>query len=230
MHKKLITRTLAASWMAVGLLYAGNSSASTIACNDGSLGADITDKVNPNEGCLILEPLDANDNDSVSPPADTFTVNQETFFGHDDWLFDGKYDELPDSPVDNSDLFDFTGDAESGNFSYVGDTPFSDFFSDIMFVFKDGNDTNLVGYLIDMDSLLDPGDFNNLGNYASPFVEPPFDFSGEGPRNISHISVYYREAEDGNGGGPGGIPEPAPLALLAAGLIGMGWMRRGKSQ
>ncbi|GAB4360341.1 MAG: hypothetical protein Kow0060_15470 [Methylohalobius crimeensis] len=100
MHKKLITRTLAASWMAVGLLYAGNSSASTIACNDGPLSADITDKVNPNEGCLILEPLNANDNDSVSPPASSFTVNQETFFGHDDWFFDGKYDELSGSPED----------------------------------------------------------------------------------------------------------------------------------
>jgi hypothetical protein len=85
-----------------------------------------------------------------------------------------------------------------------------------MFVFKDGSDTNLVAYLL-------TSPFGN-GSYATPFTEPPFDFTGNNARAISHISVYYQNG--GTHNPPGEVPEPATLAIMGLGLLGMSRLRR----
>lgn len=161
--------------------------------------------------CAILKPLNGNQNDSPQPGF----VNglSPGFFGITDWLFDGKWNSGDSGFTDDSDLFDFESDgdpASSGSYTFVGSPSPGSFFSDIMFVFKDGADTNLVGYLVTQAN----------GTYQNMFVNPPFNVSGSGIGDrVSHISVYYREREQQT-------PEPASLALLGLGLAGLAAVRR----
>lgn len=203
----------ATTLLAFGIAFAGNAhaaltDAALTECSDegGSLGG----KVTPNDGCQILEPLGNNDNDSVGgndPSA--WTVNEEKFFDFSDWWFDGKWQapgdderELIEDEDDEPTLADFVGDSSSGTWSLNNDVSA---FSDLMFVFKDGGNTNLVGYLIDVE-------FDVTGEYASPFTTPPFDINEE--KNISHISIYARRE---------GVQIPAPgiLGLMGIGLVGL---------
>ena len=80
---------------------------------------------------------------------------------------------------------------------------------------KDGNGqpATYVGYLIEHDA--------TFGTYLSPFINPK---SGN-PKDISHISVYYREG----GSEITPTPEPGTWLLLDTGLLGMvgyGWRRK----
>jgi hypothetical protein len=199
-NKKLLKAVLGCA----ALVAFQGASASTVMCSGD--GYDISAKVSTASDCAILSPLNGAVNDTEE------LVNTEMFFGINNWVRDGKYDNVGASNgQDSADLFDFTGGNQSGSYTYVGaGTPPAS----VMFVFKDGSDTNLVAYLLTSPF----GD----GNYATPFTEPPFDFPGNNDRAISHISVYY----GGTHTPPGEVPEPATLAIMGIGLLGMSRLRR----
>lgn len=204
---------------------------------------NIADNVSPTTGCTILEPLDANVNDGGN--ADVVNdandpVNPNGFFGFEDWAFEGKAEEGSNS----SSLFNFTrtfdeADWTGGTFTKAGSWVVDDF-ANIMLVFKDGDDTNLVGYLLNIADFLDPLAYNGVGNYSSPFELPPFvaTHGNATLKGISHITVYTREGDGGDPRGdclPGdtrpecntpGVPEPNQLALLGIGLFSMGALRK----
>lgn len=198
---------LAAACLA-GLAFCGSANAAVQACSTPDY--DISNRVTNSIDCTILSPLDGQVNDSVSPPASTYTVNVNNFFGFNTWNFDGKYENGSDS----SSLFGFTGDGQSGTYTFTG----SSIYSQLMLVFKDGNDTNLVGYLLNVAS--------PSGSYATPFTNPPFNLSGNATsKDISHISVYF---QSGDTGVPptGNAPEPGTIAMLGLGLLSMGFISR----
>ncbi|MFV8836677.1 PEP-CTERM sorting domain-containing protein [Aquisalimonas sp.] len=214
MHVRTTSLSLLAAAPVLGFtLWSAQAGASVINCN--TLDPDISDRVTPSTGCQILEPIGGNTNDSLS------VINDNQFFGFNDWLFDGKWEApqgggpLFNDPDDPSAFIDVDGDEVGGEWS-LALPDFWDNNSELMFIFKDGAFTNLVGYLIETNA--------TGGTYQTPFTFPPFEHQGQGVEqtDISHISVYYRA----NGVH---ISEPGVLALFGLGLIGLAWSARRRS-
>lgn len=200
----------------LSLGFANPSAAATFtSCSGTNPDYDISGFVNPSSDCTILNPLNGNDNDSPQPGF----VNDNGFFEITNWLFDGKFNDIgKDVEADNSSLFTFEGDTLSGTFTKTL-AALWDEVEKVMLVFKDGANTNLVGYLINLAALADEP-FNGEGNYESPFTNPPFNVANT--RDISHISVYYTKGEGSTTPGGDPIPEPSTILLMGFGLLGFG--------
>ena len=227
--KLTLSKLTFGSALVLGLAFAGSANAGFVSCTGDDY--DISGKVTPSTDCSILKPIGGNTNDFVGGnDSSDWTVNQEAFFDYDDWLFEGRwqYDKEQEKLVvgegdEFTRLFRFDGDAQSGDWTLTGD--FWDSNSDLMFVLKDGADTNLVGYLIQEFVESGTQEFVESGTYESPFTDPPFPTGNDNARDISHISIYYREG-DGNGNGtpPAEVPAPGVLGLFGLGLLGLGWI------
>ncbi|QOY95323.1 PEP-CTERM sorting domain-containing protein [Massilia sp. UMI-21] len=141
------------------------------------------------------------DNPDSSNVANLANINAAGFFGTTDWMV-------------NSGNLQVNASASSGTWAITG----ADFAAyDYMIVFKNGNNTNLVGFLLN--------ELYANGAWSTPFTSPPFNFNGNSrSHDVSHYTIVQRE-DDGEG--PGNeIPEPGILGLLGIGLLGYSVTRR----
>jgi hypothetical protein len=138
-------------------------------------------------------------------------INAAGFFGGVNWLDNGQTQIVPG------------GDRLSGNWS-IANANFALYAYAI--VFKDGNETNLTAFV-----------FNELfsnGVWSSPFTDPPFDLPGGSTTHaVSHYTIARTLFSDCPGCGVNpvdvDVPEPASLAVLGMGMIGLAAARRRRA-
>ncbi|MBE9030770.1 PTPA-CTERM sorting domain-containing protein [filamentous cyanobacterium LEGE 11480] len=175
------------------------ASAMSLACS--AISPDVTSNVTGTSGCE----LGSANNDNPIPGQ----VNNDMFFGFDDWIFAGK-DEGGGALEDQIGVGYVPGTSTAG--SYDISAVVQSNWSDVLLVFKGGNNSNpqrvvdgrtissFVGYRIDPTA-------GFTGDWTSPFSNT----NNPNLKAVSHLSLYYRE-------GTPAIPTPAMLP----GLIGMG--------
>jgi hypothetical protein len=147
------------------------------------------------------------------------TVNAEGFFGFSDWLYLDK-----DDPA---------GNGQTGTWM-LNNNEWYDFMN-IMLVFKDGDGTTLLGFLI--TPTFTSGDWNSPFTAAYEFPnlcvhhnatrnKPAYDDCSK-VKDVSHISYYARgEREHEPPPPPVDVTEPGPTALMILGLCGLMLVRR----
>lgn len=160
--------------------------AALVAC--GATGTvDLTPRVQTATDCQYLTPADPSNVASLT------NINAAGFFGFSDWVLNGGQEQ-----VDANETL-------SGSWTIAGWDPAT---YDYMIVFKDGQGTNLTGFLF--------GESAGSGTWQTPFLNPPFSFAGApNGREVSHYTIVQR-----GGGTP--IPTPAGLAIFGVALAGLG--------
>ncbi|GGY83934.1 hypothetical protein GCM10011613_31050 [Cellvibrio zantedeschiae] len=151
--------------------------------------------------------------------SDPMTVNTEGFFGSSDWVYFDKKD-------------DPAGDGQSGTWSLTNNEWST--YANIMLVFKNGEGTTLLGYLLTPTF--------TSGDWYSPFrADDEFpnlcvhhDAKGNKPayddcskvKNVSHITYYGRSTPAGEDPPPTQVTEPGTLVLVVFGLASLAFARR----
>jgi len=142
--------------------------------------------------------IGATDQDSVSNNK-VLTVNAEQYFGFGDWNFGGKLG------VDSG--YGGSGSGKTGTYDFS--SIFKSSWEDVMLVFKTGAKTSMIAYKLDE-------------NVSSGTWTSPFDIK-DGLRDVSHVSVYYRE------GSSAAVPEPTTMAGIALAGAGLAAYRRRRA-
>jgi hypothetical protein len=224
-------RVLPVFLIAAGLLMASPAQAALVSCfgGSGTSAYDLRGKVSGSVDCLID---DWAENDQPIPglvngdpiyekgngkdKEDVLIHDDEQYFGDDsitsdDWMFAGKDNnggKLGTWSILSVDKVLDEGALPNGASDYQW-----------MLVFKDGGGTTLVAYLLD--------ELVNSGSWGSPFTIPPFTkASGDSPKDVSHISYYYRQSAAPP---TNDVSEPGIVALLGIGLVGVGLSRRRRT-
>ncbi|PWS39313.1 hypothetical protein DFH01_05000 [Falsiroseomonas bella] len=180
---------------------AGRADAAIVACS-----ASVAERVTSGGAALPCQVSTTYDQDFQN--RNPITVNREGgFFGFEDW-----------------ELIDKVGSGQSGSYDVTQLDDF-DTFGNWMMIFKSGDDTFLTGYLLEATQL--------TGDWSSPFRQ--VNRNGRvSYKDVSHISFYGRGeplivAPPSPPPGPEpvvDVPAPASLGLFAAGLLGLGLVRR----
>lgn len=146
--------------------------------------------------CQVYSILGVNDNATKSNGEPVI----DGMHGLDDWTYLAKAesDDHHWSYEDNQINFSVTGNEKNGTWS-MDDIWNS--YDQIALVFKDGNNTSLVSYILNNGT--------TSGAYSSPFTTAMFDGINH-TKDISHISVYGQVAS---------VPLPAASWLFIGGLM-----------
>jgi hypothetical protein len=151
--------------------------------------------------CQYLTPAD------LSNVASIANINTAGFFGFSNWQSNGQ-DQLAG-----------TGSVGGSGTWAISNVNFAQY--DYLMVFKDGQGTNLIGFLFNETA--------SNGKWTTPFTNPPFvGVNGQDGKNVSHVTIARRLNPNGPGGDPNqtGVPVPGALALFGAALFGLGVARR----
>ena len=206
MSRRLLKTLFAASAVAALSLTGASAfaAATLVDCSGTSLGHIQGGGGTAANGCQYLSPPD---NSNTATLANINSAAGTGFFGFNDWTV----------AVAKQDLADGAG--ASGSWSIPGYDPTATY----MIVFKDGANTNLIGFTL-ISGI-------SSGTWTSPFTDPPFDLCDAAVtdcsqvKDVSHFTIFKRGGDDP----PGDVSEPGTLGLLGLGLLGLAIMRRRRS-
>lgn len=138
-------------------------------------------------------------------------VNSDTMFDFDDWVFLEKEQDSGQEPNPGGVglVVTFNGTPwESDGGTWSLNSNIWDFYTDIMMVMKDGNDTLYAGYLLD--------GIHTNGTWSTKTT-----WFDDKSKDLSHMSVYGRVGETP-------VPEPSTMILFGIGLLGLTGVSRRK--